>query len=108
MHVAIAAERVEHVLLAAVDIDRHEVTLVIARIAGIGISRCGHVDVGVTVLRRGDTDVRRSFFDIAFQRDQRRPARTGHLLAAADVVSVDITVKAVSVNNHADRIDRRR
>ena len=56
-HLAVAAERVEDVRGAAVDVDDHQVALVIAVVARLRVGRDRHVEIGVLVVCGGDDDV---------------------------------------------------
>src|SRR5205807_10504439 len=101
----VAAYGIEDVLCAARQADGGEVPLVVP---GIAVTAGRHVQVVGSVARRGHAQSRRLLFGRWFARHQLGPASAGDLRAAAQGVFVHIAVQAVTVDEPAVGINRRR
>ena len=105
MHGLVAARSVEDVLRAGRQVDRGDVTLIVAVVARVAAVH--DIEIGRPVRGR-DRERRRTLFVETLECGRLRPAAVDDFGAVADLILVDVAVEAVAVDVLPIGIDRRR
>ena len=102
MHRLVAASSVEDLLCACSQIDRGDVTLIVAVVTRV--APVHHVEISRPV-GGCNRQCRRTLFVEALERGRLRPAPAGDLGAVTDLILVNVAVETVAVNILSTGID---
>jgi hypothetical protein len=90
MHYLVTAECVEDLLSAVAQVDRRDVSLIVAGVADVPVM--DEVEVRGAVRRSCERERRGDLFDVPLESAELRPTTRHDLGAVADAVFVDVSV----------------
>src|SRR5437764_1154618 len=88
---------IEQTQLAVREIDRHDMSLIVAFVAGLGIRGDRRVEIALAAVRRDDGKCRRTFLDVGLERDELRPSAAFDFRSVVDRVAMDVAIERVGV-----------